>query len=364
MPLSAKRYAAPLTGVLLTLFCLAVPAQKAVAQNETVAFPSKKIVVMKAFDEIERQTDFLLSYNHTGFDLDRKVSLSKKVLRLNEAMKQILRKTNRDFFFEGRHIVIIPGDQIYIPVSAGAADIEPGSEQTEQAGETEEHARVWTPQYPVEVDNMKTAMERTARMDENFYYAPGEVRIGRDGKPFYTTLMPWLAVKTNLLYGIGTLTPNLRFEIGIAPKSTIDIGGSYNGWDLGGSPKYDKKFQHWHTIAEYRYWFCERFNGHFIGAHGFFGHYHIIGHEIPMIFESHSDRYAYKGTVYGGGISYGYQWMLGKKWNLEVNAGVGIGNLHYDKWNKEICGERLEKGKDRTFVAPTRLGITISYIIR
>ena len=44
-----------------------------------------------------------------------------------------------------------------------------------------------------------------------------------------------IAIKTNLLYGGYTYTPNLSLEIGLGKRSTLDLGGGYNPWNLDGT---------------------------------------------------------------------------------------------------------------------------------
>lgn len=79
-----------------------------------------------------------------------------------------------------------------------------------------------------------------------------------------------VAVKTNLLYDAST-TINLGVEIGLSPKWTLDLSGNYNGWTFNEN----KKWKHWLAQPEARYWFCERFNGHFLGAHLLGGVYNV-----------------------------------------------------------------------------------------
>ena len=43
-----------------------------------------------------------------------------------------------------------------------------------------------------------------------------------------------IALRTNLFYGAYTLTPNLGVEFGLGSRSTMDIGGGYNPWNLEG----------------------------------------------------------------------------------------------------------------------------------
>ena len=70
------------------------------------------------------------------------------------------------------------------------------------------------------------------------------------------------AVKTNLLYD-ATTTLNLGVEVGIAHRWTIDLSGNLNPWTFSDNTKW----KHWLIQPEARYWLCERFNGHFLGAH-------------------------------------------------------------------------------------------------
>lgn len=86
-----------------------------------------------------------------------------------------------------------------------------------------------------------------------------------------------VAVKTNLLYD-ATTTINLGAEIGVAPKWTVDLSANYNGWTFNDN----KKWKHWMAQPEVRYWFCERFNGHFLGAHLLGGQYNWGGLDLPL----------------------------------------------------------------------------------
>ena len=86
-----------------------------------------------------------------------------------------------------------------------------------------------------------------------------------------------VAVKTNLLYD-ATTTINLGAEIGVATKWTVDLSANYNGWTFNDN----KKWKHWMAQPEVRYWFCERFNGHFLGAHLLGGQYNWGGLDLPL----------------------------------------------------------------------------------
>lgn len=172
-----------------------------------------------------------------------------------------------------------------------------------------------------------------------------------------------VAIKTNLLYGGLTLTPNLGAEFGIGPKVTLDISGGYNPWNREGSLTDNKKLVHWLVEPELRYWLCNKFNGHFFGVHLLYSQYNISEHNLPWLLGKHSGQYRFEGDAAGGGISYGYQFALSSRWSLEATIGVGYARLWYDKYNCHKCSEKLGTGH-RNYFGPTRAGISIIYIIK
>ena len=114
-----------------------------------------------------------------------------------------------------------------------------------------------------------------------------------------------VAVKTNLLYD-ATATFNLGAEIGLSPRWTLDLSSNYNPFSFSDN----KKWKHWMAQPEARYWFCERFNGHFMGLHLLGGQYNVGGVKLPFGIYPSVEDYRYEGYYYGAGLAYGYQWVL------------------------------------------------------
>lgn len=156
-----------------------------------------------------------------------------------------------------------------------------------------------------------------------------------------------IAVKTNAAYW-ATTTLNAGLEVGIAPKMTLDLTGTYNPFQF----RHNKKIRHWAVQPEWRYWTCDRFAGHFFGVHGHYGQYN-----------GGLKKYRYQGWLVGGGVSYGYQWIIGKRWNLETEIGIGYAYLKYDKYLRTKCGKFIEKDH-RNYVGPTKLSISFMYFLR
>lgn len=337
-------------------------SQRAYSQEERIIFPDRNITVKDALDQIQEQTKYMVSMNHENFSLSRKVAFSHNNLTLADAMNQLTYRTGKSYLIQGRYIVIYT----VAKPSTRNQDVPPPAPKIELAEE-----QVIIP--PVDVDSLTRALnERKVEFpaeippapafNNDAYYMARDNKQGASTTPHYTQSMPKWALRTNLLYAAATLTPNLGVEIGLNKKSTLLASTSYNGW----KPKDENnvKLNHWIAEVEYRRWTCEVFNGHFFGVHGFYGNYNIAGKKVPFVFESNADKYRYDGNVMGLGVSYGYQFMLGKKWNLEMNVGVGAGRLNYDKFECPRCGDVLENDVQKWFVAPTKLGISLVYIIK
>lgn len=173
-----------------------------------------------------------------------------------------------------------------------------------------------------------------------------------------------VAIKTNLLYGAAALTPNIGLEIGLGQRITLDLSGGYNWFNVDGAKNNNKKLAHWFVQPELRYFLCERFNGHFFGVHGLYSEYNIGGHELPMLFGKGSRDYRHQGNSYGVGVSYGYQVMLARKWNIEFNVGVGYMRMEYDKYDRVSRGGIVSAGEINNYFGPTKAGITLIFLIK
>lgn len=173
-----------------------------------------------------------------------------------------------------------------------------------------------------------------------------------------TLMAQKVAIKTNLLYG-ATTTPNLQLEFGLSKKSTLDIGAGLNWFDFNDN----KKFKHLLVQPEYRYWFCESFNGHFLGVHAHGAQFNVGNIDIPVGRLDTFENRRYEGYLFGGGLSWGYQWVVSPRWNFEVNLGGGYARIDYSEYCWKECGEKLSSGK-YNYWGVTRAGLSLVYFIK
>lgn len=169
-----------------------------------------------------------------------------------------------------------------------------------------------------------------------------------------------VALKTNLINDIA-LSPNIGVEVGLAPKWTLDMTAEMNLWKVD-----DRSWKHLYFQPEARYWFCQRFSGHFIGFHALGGIYNFGKLNLPFnmlgsnLKELKDKRY--QGWAAGAGVVYGYAWPLHKHWNIEAALGIGWLYTRFDSYPCQICGTKIDRNKSHNYFGPTKLSVAVEYI--
>lgn len=178
-----------------------------------------------------------------------------------------------------------------------------------------------------------------------------------------------IGVKTNALYW-ATATPNVGFEFALGDRWTFELAGGYNPWTLNAED--NVKAKHFLVTPEFRYWFCESFNGHFIGINGNYTQFNVGGILIPSLFYKIDSKGIFidalqhsrsEGWAAGGGITYGYAWPISRRWNMEFTVGVGYWYTEYDRYESRNCG-LFQKSGIKHVVGPTDLGVSFIYLIK
>ena len=177
------------------------------------------------------------------------------------------------------------------------------------------------------------------------------------------------AVKTNALYWM-TATPNVGFEFALADRWTFEVAGGYNPWTF--NKEENVKAKHFLVTPEFRYWFCESFQGHFIGINGNYTQFNVSGFEVPEVFfPVPSEGYFMddlqharsQGWAAGAGLTYGYATPISRRWNIEFTLGLGWWYTEFDKFESRPCG-LFQESISRHVFGPTALGLSFIYMIK
>ncbi|MDR1357428.1 MAG: DUF3575 domain-containing protein [Tannerellaceae bacterium] len=171
--------------------------------------------------------------------------------------------------------------------------------------------------------------------------------------PKSNTFAQQAATKSNILYD-ATTTMNIGLEVGLSSRWTLDLPVSYNPWAFSDN----RKFKLWLIQPEVRYWMCEKFSGHFFGLHT-----HIGGYNVGAIKWLGIEKYRYQGTLYGAGVSYGYQWVLNSRWSIEATIGLGYAYLSNAKYPCEQCAIKIDN-ITKNYFGPTKAGVSLIYLMK
>lgn len=155
-----------------------------------------------------------------------------------------------------------------------------------------------------------------------------------------------IALKTNAVLW-ATVSPNISAEFVVSRNLSVDLSASFNVW----TPFANMKTNHLLLQPELRYWFGRPMSQHFVGFTLLYVDYDLLFRETR-----------YNGETFGGGFTYGYDFVLSKHWNLELTAGVGVMYRWQYKYNENEPRPEY-RNNFGWYVAPVKVGVTVSYII-
>lgn len=163
------------------------------------------------------------------------------------------------------------------------------------------------------------------------------------------------ALKNNLAYD-ATTTPNLGFELKMAPRWTAQLNVGFNPFSFSDN----RKLRHLLIMPQARYWLCEAFAGHYLSFNAAYVHYNVSDIHFPLgLFPAVKDERR-QGDLAAIGASYGYNFILSPHWSLELEGGADIGYCWSKVYKCMHCGRYI--GKDDKAVLLPRLAVNISYI--
>lgn len=358
MILSGSNFTVKVKLVPVLILMILLPVTNADAAG--ISLENRVVTVEEAIDEIKKQTNYIFAINHKNLNHNRKVTLTGRKLSVENVLKQILAGTEHEYTVTESHILIYPKRPR--PAQQPVSNNDEGLEDDITAYNARHPERQVPPKPDVKYDTIVRLVPQDPN-GEYFYpsvskilYSTGE-QVTAD---VYLKKPASLSVKTNLLYGATTLALNAGVEIGVGKRTSVDLFFSQNPWNLKGSAENNKKLVHWILKPEFRYWMCERSNGHFVGAHAFYWRYNIGGYDVPLLFDK---DYRNDGNAWGAGVSYGYHWPWSKRWGMEFNIGGGVAFMKYSKFSCPKCGEK-EGDYKKTYFGPTSVGVKLVFVIK
>ncbi len=155
-----------------------------------------------------------------------------------------------------------------------------------------------------------------------------------------------VVLKSNMLYW-ATLSPNVGAEFRLSQHFTLNMEVAANPFEIG-----DKKLNMATFTPEVRYWLHARPQAHyFIGAMA-----------LGSIYDIHLKETTHKGDALGLGLTFGYSFVLSKRFSLEATVGAGV--LHYREIkNPDGMPMPSSPNNEKTILAPLKAGLTLAYII-
>ncbi|MDR2912812.1 MAG: DUF3575 domain-containing protein [Alistipes sp.] len=321
------------------------------AQSQRLTIPRPQMSAIDLFSEIRSQTGLGVAYNASLIDPARVVAFTRSTMTVDEAVETVLHDTGATYRYEGRVIVLDrlpeapkPAAQPVVEKRAPIRTYNSGEHLTQAPRQPAVRAQLPVPTIAPQIE----VPAPVSKWREASGYTAG---VGK---------LPSIAIKTNLLYGAATLTPNLSVEFGLGKKTTLEFGASHNPWNLKGSLESNRKLVHMILKPEFRYWLCERFDGHFFGVHALFSRYNIGTYNVPPLFKK---AYRYDGYAFGAGITYGYSLSLAKRWSAEFAVGVGAMKLSYDRFDCAACN-LTSQPDTKTYIGPTNASASLVFLIK
>lgn len=321
------------TAIAVLIFS-ALPTTGSRAQQKPVTISGGRISIREAINRIEVQTGYVIGFRNGDFNASRRVTVPELSGTTKEVLDYLLSGSGQTWEVNGDYIVIMPAPQ-------------PTPVVEESAPEAQKPEEVQGITIPTEI------MRVTLTPDPEPIPDP---RVVRSAELLLSETPHW-ALKTNLLFD-AALTVSLGAEIRLGHKTTLDIPFTHNSWGRIN----DRQWENFSTQPGIRFWNCEAFNGFFWGAHAHYAKYNFSN--LPASFFGASMRdYRYEGHLAGAGIHAGWQWIIGKRWAIEAEAGLGYARLWYEKYACDVCGDRVG-AQTQNYFGPTKAAVSLVFMIK
>lgn len=141
-------------------------------------------------------------------------------------------------------------------------------------------------------------------------------------------------------------------------KCTIDLSGAVRPW----ARTENSVNKYWGAKPEFRYWTCQKFNGSFFGVFTTGSQYNIGGKTMPFGLFPDVEEHRFEGWSVGGGISYGYHFILTENWNLEASIGAGYTYYDYTQYKCPLVCSKVLKNSHYHYWGINTASLSIVYL--
>jgi len=185
--------------------------------------------------------------------------------------------------------------------------------------------------------------------------SPPAGELGSGASPAPPSRPYRFAVRTNLLYD-AFLLPTLGVEWRVNPSLGVKLDGSFAWW----GSEHGKVQKIWLVNPEVR-WYLGGARRLYAGAFANLGQYNIYNSMIGKVF---SNNTGYQGTLWGVGLTAGYQLYLSRSFSVDFNLGLGYTRLDYDSFNMpDNIRTYKEKNAFKNFWGPTQAGVSLVWTL-
>mgnify|MGYP002855634759 CR=1 FL=1 len=172
------------------------------------------------------------------------------------------------------------------------------------------------------------------------------------------------SVGTNIIEYANLGTLNLEGSVSVSQHFTVNANVRYNPWtfrpghpdDRYADPLGETERQFENRKQAYalgvRWWPWYVYSGWWVYARGQYMEYNRGG-----VFQHKAEE----GDAYGGGLGFGYSYLMHEKWNIEFGLGVWAGKSTYTTYRCTNCGTVLDRG-EKLFLLPDDVFISIVYV--
>lgn len=156
-----------------------------------------------------------------------------------------------------------------------------------------------------------------------------------------------LSVKTNGLM-LGSGLPNLGVELVTGKKTSFEISA------FAGYHPYKVDFITMGIMPEFKYWFSGRaFARSYVGVS-------MLADSYNLVWKGRR----YEGDALGLGVTFGYSIPLSPHWNLDFSAGLGGVYFRQRDYDAVEVNKSYHANNRGIKYMPTKLAISIAYIIK